>query len=306
MRGWWHRGIVAFALVLCWFPGSADARDIVALLDKHVTEYGEALAGFRQVSRATIQVLRCRENGSLKDERAQISRIRALHPAQVLVIGEEPLRALAGRIKDIPVIFCMVANPAPIIAGAQNIAGVSTNIPPERLMALAARFGKHIRRIGVVYNPDESGYLIAAARKALARRHRVLEAKPVHSPLEAMAAIRKLMPKVDAYWFATDSTVRSADVIRYVFAMARRYRKPMIGASDKLVRTGSLFAYSPDNSLMGRQAATLSNRVLDGRPVASLAVEMPRALVLSVNQASFRLHGIPLSEKLMSEAGHIY
>lgn len=307
MTKWCRKGAVAaFTLFLFAHPACVQAKEIVALLDTHVQAYAEALAGFEKRSRATVRVLKCRRDGRLGDERAMIPRIRALHPLQVLVVGREPLEALAGRIKGVPIVFCMVAKPARIIAGRRNITGVSTDIPAGKLMAMAGRFSKQIHRIGVVYNPNESGAIIAAARKALARQHQVLDAKPARSRLEAMTAVREVMPKVDAYWVIMDRSTRSTDVIRYVFALAHYDGKSLIGATERHVQTGSLFAFSADNTGMGRQAANLSNKLLGGKRIASLPVEAPKRLILSLNRASFQKHAIPLSQDMMSEAGHIY
>jgi len=307
MSGWFRSGVAGLALMLAWLsPGCAQAREIVALLDTHVAAYAEALAGFRQQSSIPVRVVGCRENGSVRDERALIPRIRAEHSVQVLAIGDEPLRALAGRLTELPVIFCMVANPASIMGGARNITGVSTDTPPGRLMALAGRFAVHMHRIGVVYNPDESGYMVAAARKVLARHHQVLVARPAHSSRQALEALRKLMPHVDAYWVVRDRLFRASEVIRYVFAMADRYDTPLIGYSDRLVRAGSLFAYSSDHTLMGRQAANLSSQVLAGKRAGALPVEMPRVQMLSVNRKSFRHHRIRLSKRLMRRAWRVY
>ena len=73
--------------------------------------------------------------------------------------------AVKRLMNSIPVVYAMVLNP-PSVIGAQikNVTGASMNVPVEQSMRLFKQLGPQVKRIGVIFNPAKTGYLVRRAQ----------------------------------------------------------------------------------------------------------------------------------------------
>jgi transcription initiation factor TFIID TATA-box-binding protein len=78
---------------------------------------------------------------------------------------------------------------------------------------------------------------------------------------------------------------------------AFRNRIPVIGISDKYVKSGVLLALSFDSEDIGRQAGELANRILSGEDVKKFSLIKPRMVKLSINLNTAEKIGIKITIK---------
>jgi putative ABC transport system substrate-binding protein len=295
------------AVVLLAAAVPARAAEVVALIDPRVGPYVEALAGFRQGSQAEVRAFERREDDDVADEEHLMGAIRARHPDQVLAIGPEALRAALRGITDIPILFCMVLNPqARVPAGRTDVTGVAMNVAPEDQMRVLVKLLPRAKRVGALYNPAESGETVEYARRWLRRKNLVLEAEAARPMPALVNQVRNVLDRTDVYWMVPDDTLKNPDVLRLLFFQAVRIGKPLIGVSDYYVKAGALFALTADPEAMGRQAAELSNRELEGEAPAEVGIQPPRKPYLSLSRKTAATLGIRIPADLLKEARTVY
>lgn len=277
------------------------------MVDIRIRPYVEALAGFQEASKADIWVYERREDNDPSDELELIPLIRKRKPDQIFAIGSEALSVVASEVDDIPIIFCMVLNAEEKIKNyGGNLTGVSMNVSPYKTMSLLSQLLPSVGKVGVAYNPEKTGFLVDAGRKALARHLKELEAQPVQSETDSLQTVKAVLELSDAYWIVPDRTVHSADVLRYLFYAARKQKKALIGISDKYVKAGALFALTVENKALGRQTGAMSNRVLAGTPLEEIPFENARDFSLSINTKAARELGVIIPKQLLRKADYVY
>ena len=80
------------------------------------------------------------------------------------------LEAVASHTMDVPVVYAMVVNPPSIVKAGANITGASMNVPVEQSILLFKQLSPQVRRVGMLYSPAKTGYLVRDA-EAVAREH---------------------------------------------------------------------------------------------------------------------------------------
>lgn len=294
-------------LSLFFCTAQAKASEVIVLLDPNIRPYVEALAGFKATSKAKIKVFNRKENGDLSDERAMIPAIRSRNPSQILVIGSEAMKAMAGEITDIPILFSMVLSPEDKLGKKyKNLTGVSMNVAPEKQMAILDSLLPKARHIGVVFHPQESKSLIKKGKIALFKQHKTLDATPALTQKNAILYMKMAIENNAIYWMIPDRLMRSSELVRYLFFSSKEQHKPLIGLSDKYVQAGALFALSVKNKQLGEQAGKISNRILNGIKPSRIPIEMAHYAELSINTNVAKKLGIDISKELLQQATHLY
>ena len=126
--------------------------------------YQGSLEGFRESLRHRI-VTEYDMKGILDRGRKAMTDIQSkINPDLLFTIGTPALQVAADKTSSLPVVFSMVFNPISIIRpGAKNITGVSMNVSVKKTVQLFKDLSPKIRRVGVVFNPARSGYLLIEA-----------------------------------------------------------------------------------------------------------------------------------------------
>jgi len=184
-----------------------------------------------------------------------------------------------------------------------NMTGVSMSVAPERQMKVLSQLLPDVKRVAVVYEPEQSQNLINRGEKACRAVNQQLLAREVKSTAEAVEQAKLLLGENHtAYWMIPDQLMRARDVVRYLFFASREQNRPLIGLSDKYVRAGALFAFTVQNETLGRQAAELSNRMLADGDKSHYPIEMARDADLSINLKVAKEMGVTVPEMLLRQA----
>jgi len=302
----------AWALVLFLLnPQAVSAKELIVAVKSLVAEpYELALQGFKAALRTQgyagdIQesILHAGGEGRL------LSEIRERRPSLILTLGSAATAAIHGLVKDVPVVFCMVLNPVAsgfvhsMQASGNNVTGASLDIPIGLQFETLKAVVPSIKKVGVLYNPQETEAVVRPAAKVAADAGLELIAIPVSAAEKLQATLDQQRKKIDALWSVADSTVFSSD--RSIELLLRRtleYRIPFMGLSPAFVKAGALLALAVNYNDVGAQCGEQAAQVLAGRPPASLPITAPRRVTLYLNLNVARAIGVAIPPQTLEGA----
>jgi putative ABC transport system substrate-binding protein len=221
----------------------------------------------------------------------------------VIALGRNGLKIAAGLEGGVAVVAgCVVSVPENEARGFT----VHTLAPdPALLLARLRQLMPGVRKVSVIIDPAQNGWLIRLAREAARMQGLELlayEARDLGSALRFYGQILAAAePKRDALWLAQDSTtVEDNAVLPLVLKEAWNRSLVVFSSSVAHVKRGALFSLYPDNLELGRALGGSALRALGGgkNPDGVLPLREVRAAVntrtaahlgLEVKVASFDL-----------------
>lgn len=243
----------------------------------------------------------------------QIAQKYKLDKVSVAVgIATPTAMALAGAIKDIPVIYSAVTDPvaAGLVAsfeqGGANVTGTSDLPPVEGQIDALLQLAPHIKRVGHVYNAGEANS-VTTAKKAQA----YVESKGlsfvtavVANSAEVGQALSSLVGRVDGIYLSTDNTVFSA--ISTVADLCIKAKLPLVTADPSSAETVPVLAAVGFNYYeMGRATGRIVVDVLKGKKTSDIptyfAVD-PKEHALVVNLDVARALGLKVPQAMVDRA----
>ena len=277
-----------------------------------------ALTPFNQAADAIIEVLR---NDPLQPEiltfdlegdeaRAAgvLAEVRRLNPRLVVVVGSLATAVALKELPSTPIIFSMVLYPrqSGFLADAhRNVTGVSLDVPPAVQFGYLRRLFPAAHRIGVLYNPSETGSIVEEARSAAAAHGFTLVPESVADPAQAVAALGTLMEECDAIWSVADSHVFTPQTTSALLLAATRRRVPLFGLSTAQVRAGAVAALYCDYADVGKQTGESVLRALRGEAPDTIEVSPPRKAALALNLRTAEHLGLHIADDLQAQASEV-
>ncbi len=297
---------------------TASAREpvnILVLESRHMKAYQVALRGFRTaiIERGydpTITMLTLNADVSTPDE---LQSTCSQHKADlILALGTDAAKLVKEANLAIPSVFAMVSEPG--ASGLLNsgesagtpMTGSCLDVPVSEQFASLLEVVPGIRRIGVIYDPNESQLMVDEGRVAANRMDLGFVAYPVHSETEVPKALSAIRPRIDALWLVSDRTVLTTQSLQYIFLFAFQNNLPLMGLSEHFVRMGALLAVGPDYEDVGRQSGELAAKILKGRDPDELPVVSPRKLMLSLNLRTAKIIGLDIPDRVVRKAAVTY
>ena len=301
--------MIPFVILFLWgtMTDAARAADVVVLLSAKANAYQQAVEGFREVAESKgLRIVKIYDmKGDFKIGRKILKKIKSkVKPDMIYTVGVWALQLVAEEKIDIPVVYAMVLNPPSVLGtGATNITGASMNVPVGPTLGFLKQLSPEIRRVGTVFNPAVTGYLIEEAHGIAQELGLELVAKQIRSSKEAIIAVKSLQEEgVDALWIVPDKTVLDPKVVQQMLLLSFRKKIPLIGLSERHAKTGALLAVSfASGKDIGRQAAGLAYRVLQETPAAEIPYTTARRVNLFMNQTAAKKMDIEIPDN-MAEA----
>jgi hypothetical protein len=201
----------------------------------------------------------------------------------------------------------MVFNPSNIIGTrAKNVTGASMNVSVDKTFKLLKQLGPKLQRVGVVYNPAKTGYLVEQAKRAIRETGIQLISRQIQSSREAIKAVESLQDKIDALWILPDETILASEVTRYMLLFSYRNKVPLLGLSERQTEMGALLSLSHgSNKDIGRQAGEMANSILSGTKPAGIPYATARQVKLTVNLKAARKLGIEIPKSIWQMADNV-
>jgi putative tryptophan/tyrosine transport system substrate-binding protein len=297
------RFFLSFLILLSSAPNSL-ARELIAVVKTREAEpYEIALNSLRRTLKdkgidAKIEEFVLAEEGQSKEDR--LGELRKKNPQLVVTLGSAATERASKVIKDTPVLFCMVLNPmasgfirSPKGSG-NNLTGASLDIPPQVQFEALRSIVPNAKRIGIIYNPQETEIVVQQARKAAKEMGLEIFGVPIAASDKVPDALRSLEKNVDALWSVADSTTFTSASMEFIFLHTLRNKIPFMGLSPAFVKGGALMALAIDYQDVGAQCGGLATRILSGENPSSLPITTPQKVVLHVNLKTAETIGLKI------------
>ncbi|NDY41816.1 hypothetical protein G3N55_02970 [Dissulfurirhabdus thermomarina] len=287
------------ALLLALGPPAAPAAEtteVVAVLEGRLLPYLEAYQGISEGCG-------CQPAAVWLDtpvpQRELLRRIRARHPKIIVAMGSKVLRLLLTSQIKAPMVYGLVLNPWTFFnSRPKNVTGVAMNIAPEDYWWALLTLRPNARRVGLVYDPTQSAFLVEEAQRMTRKHHQVLVARAVSSPAEALHAIKEISPEIDAFWLLPDTTVIRREILDYLLLNSLRYKFVLMALSDKQVAAGALFSFDFDIRAMGRAAGEIVKVLQSGVPPSKVPLRWSPRPRLIINMKTAEKIGVRVPEDL--------
>jgi putative ABC transport system substrate-binding protein len=288
---------IALAAAALAAAASAPAAEVVVLKSSEVPAWQPTIDALRRG--ATGHTL---TEVDLKNDRGEADRVlTGLKGKPVIVVALGPLAAQAAHevLPETLLIFGMVQDPGRLgLLTAPNTTGVSFTIPVMNQLAAFRMVNPRGVRIGVLYNPENTGRQVQEAQKATPLVHLALVDRPVSSERDIPEALRSLLrgpDAVDALWLPADPLLLNDLTRRFILSETLKAMKPVYSFSSALVMEGALASDGPDLVSIGEQLAELVQRLAADR-TARIPMMVPRAeLVINKKMADKLKIDVPQS-----------
>jgi len=294
-------------------PG--DETTIAIVLSKDLDAYQAAAEGFWKTLKAknvSVSIDNHDMQGDFKRGLEIMKQLKASKPTLIVTVGSAATKVARREIEDISLVFSMVLNPVDsgfvksIEASGNNMTGASMDIPIRAQFAQLKAVVPNIRKIGVLYNPQNTAVIVDEATQTAKAMGLELIAVKVTEERQVPKALEKLCEKVDALWAVADDTIFTLQSTRFILIYTLRNGVPFMGLSPAYVKAGALLALSWDDEDIGRQAGELAIRILAGESPEAIPITVPRKIFLSLNHRTAKRIGIKFSDKILQKARQVY
>ena len=276
--------------------GMAEAgHEIVVVQSAHVQPFEEAIKGFERSCDSNLQKIIISESQGVD----VIREIKLKRPDIVLAVGEDAL-SIVKRIRDIPIVYLMVLNPPSALSGQENITGVSMNIPPGKQLQALLQSLPRTKRVGLLYDPKNTGYIVEKAQEAAREMDIVLMTREIHHPKEVATSAMEMRGDIDVFWMLPDITVITPETREFLVLYSLKYRIPLLTFSEKYLDMGAFLSTGFDAFDMGAQAGDMANKILSGMQVKNVQQALARQYVVATNVMVAGKLGIGLNLAMIS------
>jgi len=222
------------------------------------------------------------------------------NPAVVVCIGAKAAYAVRNGLSDTPLVYAGILDPRRYGIEGNQVTGVTMDVEPVTFLSQFTGFFPEVDVVGVIRGPDTTDARIDAMTAAASELGRRVVVHDVTSSREVRGAFVALVKQgVDAMWVPPDRTVLTTSGYRTITEEARRRHLPLLVDTENMVEAGGLFTIVPSADGIGRQAAELVQKVLDGASPAVLPPEDPEELLVVLNTRTLEAAELPFDRLLL-------
>jgi putative ABC transport system substrate-binding protein len=307
-----RKKMIPLLLAFLLLPSISYSSALVfAVKSSDIEPYNAALRGVREVFEDSGFRVRIEEfdlDGNESRWGTVLKKVREERPNLIITFGTFATKMAKGDIKNMPIVFSTVLNPEEsgivnsLSSPNGNITGSSIDIPIETQFYHILQMVPSAKRVGVLYNPRETGSIINRAREVAAQKGLTLIAEIVRDEASLPKAIDNIMGKIDVLWSVADGTVFSPPAVQQIIIEAIKHRVPFMGISPSFVKAGALFSMKWDDADIGRQAGEVALRIISREEPSGIPVTTPRKVSLSINLKTAEAIGVEVPRDLSKGA----
>ncbi len=251
----------------------------------------------------TLDVLNAQ--GDISTLNIIIDKVLSDKPDLIFVTSTPTLQLAAQKIKDLPVVFSVVADPA--AAGVcnsftdhqDNITGISTMGDYEGMVRIINQILPGTKTIGTIFTPGEANSVknMNALKKHSEQSGIKLITTPVNSSSEiADAALALAEAKPDIICQVVDNLTSSS--ISNIIKIANDNKIPLFGFVSDQSEKGAVIVVSRDYQQAGIDAVKLAKRYFDGEPIKNIPIEFVSKTNILINKDAAKVAGINIPKDL--------
>ncbi len=298
-----HLFLTTLLAILLLSSKTVYSFTVVVVKSQDLAPYNRAVDGFREtISNRVVELNLKGDSG--EDHEAIIKQIGHIRPDVILAVGVKAALLAKSKLIQYPIVYAMVISPEKYRLSGDNIYGIPLEVPPSEQFKVLKRIIPALEHIGVIYDPEISGGLVAKAIDQAKNLGLSLETLEVHSRKEVPNAVHHLKDKeIDAIWMVPDSTVYSEETLPFILTFAFDEGLPFLAFSESFVEAGALLSLSPDYEDVGRQASLKIDEILNGK-VQNSSHPFKYRLVLNLKTAK-KIH-IVIPQPILDESSQVY
>jgi ABC-type uncharacterized transport system substrate-binding protein len=226
----------------------------------------------------------------------------------VVPLSTPTLQAAIQKVKKVPVVFSVIANPIAAGAGKSftdhlpNITGVSVLAPIEEALTMIQKHFPQYRRLGTLFCPAETNSVDLKQSFEALCKHRglTLECVPVNASSDLSDASLSLVSKpIDAVVQISDNL--STAGFNALTKAARQTQKPLISLNSTTIKLGAPISLGRDYHNTGEVTTEMIERVIRGEDVAKMPFILPPKLFYSASPSNAAAVGMTLPPALLKE-----
>jgi putative ABC transport system substrate-binding protein len=305
--------IIIISFLLCQNLFAQEKR-IVIVKSSNSPPFLKAEEGFKkEIRKSEIEAILIEYDVSdqSKGEGRIAQKIRDLKPDLIVTIGSRSTAMVSQKIKDIPIIFCMVLNPVSsgfiqsMRSSGNNLSGASLDIPVKIQLEKFKLIVPKLKKLGVLFTQDSKQVIIEAKRVC---KNIGIELVPelIYSEKEIPGAVEALAQEVDGLWAVADTIIFTPQSTQHILLYTLRNGLPFMGLSPSFVKAGALFTLACDHKDVGRQAGELALGVLSGEEPLEVPITIPRMIYLCLNLRTAEQINLKIPEKIVSVAKEVF
>jgi putative ABC transport system substrate-binding protein len=283
----------------------AAGRVVVSVVfSSDIEAYRQAWSGFKEFLGEKKVSLWVSEYSLKEEESEQVySRMNKQKPDVVVTLGTKASKLAKEKIKDIPVVFCMVFNPEKMVG--LNITGVSMEIPAEIKIEGIKKILPGAKKIGLIYSSESTAAYTEISRVCDQMGFKLIT-RMIDSEEGLPGALENVSGQIDCFIMIPDSKIYSSISVKNLLLESLRKKIPVVGLSSSYTKAGALFSFDCDYGDLGRQAAGITLRILNGEKPGDIAPSIPKKTKRSLNLATAKRLGIEIPSQIIQEASEVF
>ncbi len=288
------RGTGLLALLLSLSLTSWAAAESIQVLCGEVTPQSRAvIQGLERVLQRSLPIANA---GGDTRQLLQLSRNLAQErPTLLIVLGTPALMAVAPRIKNLPTVFAMVADPFQTGAAydasrpedhQDNITGIASPPPLEQAIHQTLSIFPRKKRWGMIYHPHQGASV--ELRQLLTRlaveNHLSLTTKPALTAPEAEAALKDLVREgVEVLFLPPDHFAPVYGPA--ALALGQQRLLVVVNGNPRLTGKGAVLRVTLDYNAVGEAAGRLVQRLQAGEKPKQIPITRFSPATVEVDEA---------------------
>jgi putative tryptophan/tyrosine transport system substrate-binding protein len=282
-------------------------KKILILSSADIPSFNTVQSSFTTTTEGKYEIMyfNFRNNYNFIDDVAAV--VSAKKPNLIICVGGRALESVAGKIRDIPILFTMVINYQKYnVADYPNIAGISMVVPSESVFFSLKNVAGNVSSVGVLSSTQYQNSFLNGEAEKLRKMGIKLIIETADRPQMAITGYDKISGKIDALWMVPDVSIFNEDNFISLLDRTRKDRKLFIVYSETFVKAGGSFSVSLNYKTMGSQLAVLAQKILDDKMSPSkIGIAPAIGTLITINKSNLIQIGIDLSTCDMSSVDKI-
>lgn len=230
----------------------------------------------------------------------------------IVPLSTPTLQAAVQRVRNLPIVFSLVANPMAAGAGKSytdhlpNVTGIAVLAPVASALDMLERHFPSYRRLGTLYCPAEANSvdLKESFEKLCRQRGFTLECVAANTSSDLPDAALALVSRpIDAVMQISDNL--SSAGFTAIARAARQARMPLVSLNSTTAPLGSAVALGRDYHNAGEATVALIERVIAGEDPGKIPFSLPPKVVYVASPENARALGMTLPDALLKEVDRV-
>lgn len=299
--------LIVTCLMVCVWPHFALAQNtahILIITNSNDKPYQEAVGGFKvQIDGAGA--IKFTELTLAEAKSSTGNDVSALKPTLIYALGVEATDWARQQTTSTPIVATMVLKDD-VFKKSANITGVSLGYSLKTQFQWLKKYFQPPKTVAILFNAAENAQTVDAAKSISQQEGFKLVAIPVETPKELPYALEQLANNIDILMAIPDETAMSINTAKEVLLASFSNKVPLIGLSDNWVKSGALYALTWDYDDLGRQSATLAQKLMKGASISSISPEHPRKVAYTINAKIAEHMDLEIPDDLLKNAKMVF